>query len=55
MRIVIDTTENTLVAADGQRLDLYGKEAFELISDLWLKSRACSVPIESGRFSRGKG
>ena len=38
MRIVIDTAENTLVAADGRRLDLYGKEAFELISDLWLKT-----------------
>ena len=38
MRIVIDTAENALVAADGRRLDLYGKEAFELISDLWLKT-----------------
>jgi cephalosporin hydroxylase len=37
MRIVIDTTEKTL-AADGQRLDLYSKEAFELISELWLKT-----------------
>jgi cephalosporin hydroxylase len=37
MRIVIDTTEKTL-SADGQRLDLYSKEAFELISDLWLKT-----------------
>lgn len=36
MRIVIDTAERTLVA-DGKRLDLYGKDAFELISDLWLK------------------
>jgi cephalosporin hydroxylase len=38
MRIVIDTAEKTLVAADGQRLDLYGKKAFELISELWLKT-----------------
>ncbi len=38
MLIVIDTTEKTFIAADGQRLDLYGKEAFELISDLWLKT-----------------
>jgi cephalosporin hydroxylase len=38
MRIVIDTTERTVIAADGQRLDLYGREAFELISDLWLKT-----------------
>ena len=37
MRVVIDTTENTLTA-DGRRLDLYGKEAFELISELWLKT-----------------
>jgi cephalosporin hydroxylase len=38
MRIVIDTAEQTLFAADGKRLDLYGKEAFELISELWLKT-----------------
>jgi cephalosporin hydroxylase len=37
MRIVIDTTEKTL-SADGRRLDLYSKEAFELISDVWLKT-----------------
>jgi cephalosporin hydroxylase len=37
MRIIIDTEENSLVTGGGQRLDLYGKEAFELISDLWLK------------------
>jgi cephalosporin hydroxylase len=37
MRIMIDTTEKTL-SADGRRLDLYSKEAFELISDLWLKT-----------------
>jgi cephalosporin hydroxylase len=37
MRIVIDTTEKTL-SADDRRLDLYSKEAFELISDLWLKT-----------------
>jgi cephalosporin hydroxylase len=37
MRIVIDNAERTLTA-DGRRLDLYGKEAFELISDLWLKT-----------------
>jgi cephalosporin hydroxylase len=38
MRIEIDTTENTLIAPDGRRLDLYSKEAFELISDLWVKT-----------------
>jgi cephalosporin hydroxylase len=37
MRIVIDTAEKTLTA-DGRPLDLYGKAAFELISDLWLKT-----------------
>jgi cephalosporin hydroxylase len=37
MRIVIDTTEKTLTA-DGQHLDLYSKGAFELISDVWLKT-----------------
>lgn len=37
MRIIIDTAENSLVA-DGRRLDLYGKEAFELLSNLWLKT-----------------
>ena len=37
MRIVIDTIEKTLTA-DSQRLELYGKEAFELVSELWLKT-----------------
>src|SRR5262245_39587603 len=37
MRIVIDTAERTLTT-DGRRLDLYGKEAYELIADLWLKT-----------------
>ncbi|HEY7664511.1 MAG TPA: CmcI family methyltransferase [Xanthobacteraceae bacterium] len=37
MRIVIDTAEKTLTA-DGRQLDLYGKRAFELISELWLKA-----------------
>jgi cephalosporin hydroxylase/nucleoside-diphosphate-sugar epimerase len=38
MRIIIDTGEKALIAGDGKRLDLYSKEAFELISDLWLKT-----------------
>ena len=38
MRMIIDTADNSLIAADGRRLDLYGNEAFELISDLWLKT-----------------
>jgi cephalosporin hydroxylase len=37
MHIVIDTTEKTLTA-DDRRLNLYSKEAFELISGLWLKT-----------------
>jgi cephalosporin hydroxylase len=39
MRIVIDTTAKTLTCeADGstRQMDLYSKEAFELISDQWL-------------------
>ena len=31
MRMIIDTADNSLIAADGRRLDLYGNEAFELI------------------------
>jgi cephalosporin hydroxylase len=41
LRIFIDTDTNELVAehAGSRRtLDLYGKEAFELVSDLWLKT-----------------
>jgi cephalosporin hydroxylase len=38
MRIMIDMAEKALIHADGRRLDLYGKEAFELISELWLKT-----------------
>jgi cephalosporin hydroxylase len=41
MRILIDTDKKELLldAAAGMRtLDLYGKEAFELLSDLWLKT-----------------
>ena len=38
MRIVIDSEARTLVAGDGPALDLYGREAFELISQWWLKT-----------------
>ena len=41
MRIEIDTEKNTLSVTDAgaaRTLDLYGKEAFELVSDLWLKT-----------------
>jgi cephalosporin hydroxylase len=38
MRIVIDTEAKTLATADGKTIDLYGREAFELISYLWLKT-----------------
>jgi cephalosporin hydroxylase len=41
MRIEIDTEKNTLSVTDAgaaRTLDLYGKEAFELVSGLWLKT-----------------
>src|SRR6187397_1293200 len=38
MKLLIDTTSKSLSVDDGRALDLYGKEAFELISDLWLKT-----------------
>jgi len=40
VKLTIDTDERTLVCRTGQgerKLDLYGKEAFELISQQWLK------------------
>ncbi len=37
MKIVIDTEKKTVAAGD-HVVDLYGKEAFELISKLWLKT-----------------
>ena len=41
VRILIDTDKKQLVVEKAQErraLDLYGKEAFQLISDLWLKT-----------------
>ena len=41
MRITIDTDSREFLLEDGgskRKLDLYGKEAFETISDLWLKT-----------------
>jgi cephalosporin hydroxylase len=38
MKLNIDTEKKSLTLADGRSLDLYGKEAFDLISDLWLKT-----------------
>jgi cephalosporin hydroxylase len=38
MRLVIDTEAKTLATGDGEAIDLYGREAFELISNLWLKT-----------------
>jgi cephalosporin hydroxylase len=38
MRIVIDTTKKMLTVDDHEQIDLYGKRAFELISELWLKT-----------------
>src|SRR5262245_9884248 len=37
MRMVIDTAARTL-SMEGEALDLYSREAFELISNLWLKT-----------------
>lgn len=38
MRITIDTEAKTLTPGNGPTFDLYGKEAFELLSHLWLKT-----------------
>jgi cephalosporin hydroxylase len=38
MHLVIDTETKTLTTGDGRELDLYGPEAFELISTVWLKA-----------------
>lgn len=38
MRIVIDTEAKTLTPEGGPAFDLYSKAAFELISDLWMKT-----------------
>lgn len=38
MRIVINTDTNTLQSDSGEVLDLYGPEAFELISQVWLRA-----------------
>src|SRR5690242_16302767 len=38
MRWVIDSEARTLVTDDGRSLDLYGREAFELISEWWLRT-----------------
>lgn len=38
MKIVIDTEKKVLSTDDGSPIDLYGKQAFELISDIWLKT-----------------
>ena len=38
MRVEIDTETRSLVLDDGTKLDLYGKQAFEVLSELWLKT-----------------
>jgi len=38
MRLVIDTEARTLDIGSGSVLDLYGKDAFELLADLWIKT-----------------
>lgn len=37
MRFVVDTDAGTLQTSDDRTLDIYSKEAFELMSELWLK------------------
>ena len=49
MHIVIDTKERAPIDGDDRLLDLYGKEAFELISDLWLKTSGFGGPGHEGR------
>jgi cephalosporin hydroxylase len=38
MRFTIDTTKGALTIDDHEQIDLYGKQAFELLSELWLKT-----------------
>lgn len=38
MRYVIDTAAKTFETEGGKTLDLYGKEAFEILSEIWLKT-----------------
>jgi len=38
MRWTVDSDAGTLVTDDGRTLDLYGRDAFELISECWLKT-----------------
>ena len=49
MRMVIDTKERAPIDGDDRLLDLYGKEAFELNSDLWLKTSGFGGPGHEGR------
>ena len=38
MRVVIDTTNQSMAIDDREQIDLYGKQAFEWLSELWLKT-----------------
>jgi cephalosporin hydroxylase len=38
MRIVIDTANQSVAIGECEQIDLYSKQAFELLSDLWLKT-----------------
>lgn len=38
MRYVIDTTAKSVETEGGEKLELYSKEAFELLSEIWLKT-----------------
>ena len=50
MRLTIDSDKRILILEDQKgrhELDLYGAEAFQLISDVWLKTNNPSTPRES--------
>ncbi|PTM40335.1 CmcI family methyltransferase [Bosea sp. 124] len=38
MRLIIDTNAKTVQKDDGATVDLYGREAFDLLAQLWLKT-----------------
>ena len=37
MKITIDTDARKIMSDDGTEIDLYSKQGFELLSDLWVK------------------
>ena len=37
MKITLDTDAKTAISADGRTIDLFGRESFELLADLWVR------------------